>query len=191
MPRTLQHNVREIAVRIERSQRKTENAERILSRRSQQIGRTPTLAAVADDAPHAGVVGDITVAFRIRVNKTLGAAQMLEIVLFTGQEQPARAGLDDVFGVFLQPFHAIQLRLQGNRIEKNILAHAVADQVLHLAQVETGGQAASFGTGHHKKIQQHDAVTHQVVVKVESLARMGDQWHVGQHAALCGAGQRP
>ena len=135
--------------------------------------------------------GDIAVSLRVGIDKTLRAAQGVNVGLLAGQEQPARLDFENVFGVFLQNGHRVEFGLQGHGVEKHVLAHALAKHVLHLAQVGIGGGAAPLAAAHHKEVEQDNAVAHQIVVEMESLPRVGHQGHIGQEAMACGIRQRP
>ncbi|MNP27956.1 hypothetical protein D3C76_1208950 [compost metagenome] len=126
----------------------------------------------------------VAVQQRVHIIEAQGVAQVEDVLRIAGEELPAGADAELVH-VLLQVAGLVQLRLQGDGVHEDIPAEPVAEHLLHLAQVRSGGGAVLAATGIHH-VEHHDLAAYQVFVEVDFPALVGEEcgvWELGADGA--------
>ncbi len=82
-------------------------------------------------------------------------------------------------GVGLEHSGRIALGVNGNGVEKDVFAHAIAKQFVNLGKF-CSFKRAGFAALGVNEVDQDDLAFQHVVIKVDGLSVLGDEWHVGE-----------
>src|SRR5260221_2632071 len=131
--------------------------------------------------------GFLSVELRIGLDETKPPAERLNVSRLAGEECPARSyavGLD----IPAQNPGRIGLRIECNRIHKNVPAESWSQDRLHLHQVR-GVQRTTAVTGGVHEIEHDHLSAYQVVIKPRLFVVVGGQHNV-RKVTVAGSGRR-
>src|SRR6185312_10038752 len=105
-------------------------------------------------------------------------ANGIDIFLLSCQEVPTRPGVKSLC-VGFEHSGGVTLGVNCYGIEKDVFAHAVAEQFVDLRKLG-GFQRAGFAAFGVNKIDQDDFAFQHIVIEVDGLSVLGDERHVGE-----------
>src|SRR5260370_8648504 len=116
--------------------------------------------------------------FGVGINESELDPKPLKAVVLSSQEEPSRAGMKLV-GKALEHGCSVMLRVDREGIHKNIPAHSITEELLHLHQVRRC-QGTSILAACVHEVDSCDLVFEQIVVEVHLLPFVRRQRHVGK-----------
>src|SRR5260370_12075689 len=120
----------------------------------------------------------IFIYFGVGINESELDPKQLKVLVLSGQEKPSRPGMK-LFGKALEHGWTVVLRVDRERVHKNIPAHSIAEELLHLHQMRRC-QGASIRAARVHEVDGYNLVLEQIVVEVHLLPCVRRQRHVGK-----------
>lgn len=127
----------------------------------------------------AGSVAVFIRGIRVGIEAELFADEV-DIGFFPGEEQPAGASVK-FFGVFFEDLRRIAFGVDANRVEKNVFADAVSEQVLDLGEASGFERACVFAVS-VDEIDGDNFAFEEIVIEVDSGAVLGGEGDIGEIA---------
>src|SRR5713101_5980256 len=124
------------------------------------------------------MVRAIFIYFGVGINESELDPKQLKVLVLSGQEKPSRPGMK-LFGKALEHGWSVVLGVDRERVHKNIPAHSIAEELLHLHQMRRC-QRASIRAARVHEVDGYNLVPEQIVVEVNLLPCVRRQRYVGK-----------
>src|SRR5260370_14123401 len=124
------------------------------------------------------MVRAIFIYFGVGINEFELDPKQLKVVVLSGQEKTSWPGMK-LFGKALEHGWSVVLGVDREGVHKNIPAHSIAEELLHLHQMRRC-QGASIRAACVHEVDGYDLVSEQIVVEVHLLPFVRRQRHVGK-----------
>src|SRR5262249_39650087 len=111
---------------------------------------------------------------------TKAVSEKIDVLLLSREESPTRASVKPA-RVFLQNGRRIVARIDTDRIEEDVLAHSLAEQLPHLSQTGRLERTGKLAVG-IDEIEGNDLAFDQIIIEADPLTLLRCQNDVGKMA---------